>query len=487
MVVFGLFSKICASHNTTHSSSPAPINKSKDVLDELMAMDKNYTHSAKDKSNLNTSSFNLDDIINRMPAKGEIDYKNALLNSLYAQIEYLRNDLSAKNEIIKAIISMQNKYPNYTEVKNTSSDKEGNSSESTSFANTTNDNDDVFEYAHNSMNNAHSSSLHLAIEISSNSSISDGKNDDTSIQSGCDDVENELNKSENVHNLQESHENNLESEDLQVEKTASLKYNLRGEIHNDYMLNGSFHPEVDEPEKESLAPWEKHSMGFGSRMLQKFGYGGKGLGKDGKGIIHPVSIEKKSAFNFINRGLENLIADHNNTNSQTNRVNNIVQPWPNGTTLITGSSILLGVDESRLKKYKAKVRAFPGATVDDMFDYILPLLKKTPTYIILHIGSNDSHHKSSNEIAGEISCLKEFIYSVLPSVRIFISCPVIRMDDMKANKTLRDLRSHLICNENDLVDNDNVDSSCLGKKGLHLNPKGSGRLAINYISLMRRL
>ena len=128
MVVFELFTKKCASHNTTHSSNSTPINKSKDVLDELMAMDKNYTYSAKDKSNLNTSSFNLDDIINRMPAKGEIDYKNALLNSLYVQIEYLRNDLSAKNEIIKALISMQNKCPNYTEVKNTSNDKGDNSS-----------------------------------------------------------------------------------------------------------------------------------------------------------------------------------------------------------------------------------------------------------------------------------------------------------------------------------------------------------------------
>ena len=127
------------------------------------------------------------------------------------------------------------------------------------------------------------------------------------------------------------------------------------------------------------------------------------------------------------------------------------------------------------------------ATIDDMFDYLLPLLKKIPTNIILHIGSNDSSYKSSNEIAGEISTLKEFIHCMLPSVRIFISCPVIRLDDKKANKTLRDLDLHLKYNYNDIVVNDNVDASCLGKKGLHLNPKGSGRLAINYISLMRRL
>jgi len=80
------------------------------------------------------------------------------------------------------------------------------------------------------------------------------------------------------------------------------------------------------------------------------------------------------------------------------RVSNNTHLWPKGTTLITGSSILLGVEENRLKKYKAKVRPFPGATVDDMFDYLIPLLKKEPTNIILQIGSNDSPNKTCEEI-----------------------------------------------------------------------------------------
>ena len=32
--------------------------------------------------------------------------------------------------------------------------------------------------------------------------------------------------------------------------------------------------------------------------------------------------------------------------------------------------------EYRLRKYKAKVRVFPGACDDDLYDYITPLLKK---------------------------------------------------------------------------------------------------------------
>ena len=112
---------------------------------------------------------------------------------------------------------------------------------------------------------------------------------------------------------------------------------------------------------------------------------------------------------------------------------------------------------------------------------------KKPTYIILQIGSNDSPLKSCEEIASEISELKSFINNTLPETRIFISCPLIRIDNMKANCTLRKLDAYLKGSNMEIIANDNIDGSCLGKKGLHLNPKGSGRLALNYISLMRRL
>ena len=122
-----------------------------------------------------------------------------------------------------------------------------------------------------------------------------------------------------------------------------------------------------------------------------------------------------------------------------------------------------------------------------MHDYLKPLLRKKPTYIILQIGSNDSPFKTYNEIANEISDLIIFINSILPETKVFTSCPVIRLDNKKANSTLRDLDTYLKNSCADIIINDNIDSSCLGKRGLHLNLRGSGRLAINYISLMRRL
>ena len=215
-------------------------------------------------------------------------------------------------------------------------------------------------------------------------------------------------------------------------------------------------------------------------MLKKMGYGGKGLGKTGDGIIYPVAIKGKTTFDPIDESDDKLIPEHTKKNNNPHK-------WPKGTTLITGSSIISGITENRLKKYKAKVRPFSGAMVSDMYHYLQPLLKKMPAYVILQIGSNDSPLKTFEEIASEIADLKTFITDILPDTKVFISCPVLRIDNMKANRTLRDLDAYLKSSSVDIIINDNIDGSCLGKRGLHLNPKGSGRLATNYISLMRRL
>ena len=168
------------------------------------------------------------------------------------------------------------------------------------------------------------------------------------------------------------------------------------------------------------------------------------------------------------------------------RIINDIHPWPAGTTLIAGSSILSGINESRLKRYKAKVRVFPGSLVDDMYDYLMPLLRKKPTNVIVHVGSNDAPFKTAEDIFIEIKKLKIFIEKTLPNVNVYLSCPTIRSDNVRANSILRQLDERLKCLSN-VIKNDNVDTMCLGKKGLHLNAKGSGRLAMNYISLMQCL
>ena len=50
--------------------------------------------------------------------------------------------------------------------------------------------------------------------------------------------------------------------------------------------------------------WERHTTGFGSKMLQKMGWKhGQGLGTSGEGIVNPVKATRHTEFG---RGLVNI-------------------------------------------------------------------------------------------------------------------------------------------------------------------------------------
>ena len=60
------------------------------------------------------------------------------------------------------------------------------------------------------------------------------------------------------------------------------------------------------------------------------------------------------------------------------------------------------------------------------------------------------------------------------------------MDDAKANITIRNINKHLSALQSECINNDNISSHHLGRKGLHLNPKGKGRLALNFMKQIRK-
>ena len=153
--------------------------------------------------------------------------------------------------------------------------------------------------------------------------------------------------------------------------------------------------------------------------------------------------------------------------------------------LIVGSSIIMGVQEQKMGP-KVKVRGFPGARIKDFYSYLLPLLDKNPSNIILMAGSNDSIDKSSEELLVELLNLKKWISDKLPGVKITISCPTIRNDNQKARLTILRLREKLQNLNIDLITNENIHVGHLGHKGLHLNNRGSGRLAMNFLSHIRK-
>ena len=81
--------------------------------------------------------------------------------------------------------------------------------------------------------------------------------------------------------------------------------------------------------------------------------------------------------------------------------------------------------------------------------------------------------------------LKNQIKSSLPNCSILLSNIVERFDNAKAALTIKNLNEHLSDLALDVIENYNIDRDCLAKKGLHLNKKGLGRLAINFLTSLR--
>ena len=114
------------------------------------------------------------------------------------------------------------------------------------------------------------------------------------------------------------------------------------------------------------------------------------------------------------------------------------------------------------------------------------MIERKPDGIILMIGTNDAVDKGSHEILNELLDLRNWILTKLPETKVIISCPTIRRDNQKARLTILRLRSNLQQLDINLISNENVLEEHLAYKGLHLNNRGSSRLAWNYLSYIRK-
>ena len=124
-----------------------------------------------------------------------------------------------------------------------------------------------------------------------------------------------------------------------------------------------------------------------------------------------------------------------------------------------------------------KVRAFSGSKINNMSSYIDPLLKKEPDYILLHVFTNDAPYKSLEFT--EVLRLKSCIKNALPGVIVILSQPTMRIDNAKVAPSICDKLDNLNIY---VLDNSNINENYLGRKGLHLNGRGTGRLAMNIMS-----
>ena len=112
----------------------------------------------------------------------------------------------------------------------------------------------------------------------------------------------------------------------------------------------------------------------------------------------------------------------NNTNESSSKLKH-QGLYLSGTTVIVGDSIINGVIEERInKKDRAvKVQNFPGATVADMEHYLIPIIQKKPSNIILHVGKNNAKNLPSRTVLDNLLKLKALVKDSLPTRKVFIS------------------------------------------------------------------
>ena len=149
-------------------------------------------------------------------------------------------------------------------------------------------------------------------------------------------------------------------------------------------------------------------------------------------IIKKCSILDVAAALYppLNKGTKNISLEN-----QTHH------KWSENTTFIVGDYIILVLKKIEYKRQwrRVKVKSFAGATNEDMYNYIKPLLKKFPKNI-LYIGTNNTVKETSGTVLDNLLSLK---------------------------------------------DNSNTSNAGLSRRGLHLNSQGLDKLAINFIKKIK--
>ena len=79
------------------------------------------------------------------------------------------------------------------------------------------------------------------------------------------------------------------------------------------------------------------------------------------------------------------------------------------------------------------------------------------------MGTNNTVNESSKIVLGKLLDL------------------ITRTDNGKTSLTVNKTNEHLHGLQMDIIDNGNINSNELNKGGLHLNPRGLGKLAISFI------
>ena len=124
------------------------------------------------------------------------------------------------------------------------------------------------------------------------------------------------------------------------------------------------------------------------------------------------------------------------------------------------------------KNDQVQVKKHPGATTDDIIDYIKPTIRQKPDMVIINSGTNDVNTMS--RVQKVVAAAKEI--DTESKIKLGLSDITARGDiNKEEDVVINNNRLEKYCKENEFffIDNSNVDVSCLNKRKLNLNRKGT--------------
>ena len=143
--------------------------------------------------------------------------------------------------------------------------------------------------------------------------------------------------------------------------------------------------------------------------------------------------------------------------------------------------MLYGLEERKLRN--CRVRSHPGATIEDLQLHLEAHLHKKPTRVILLVGTNNCPDDEASVIVHKLMKLKTFILSRCCCEVIFATL-ITRTDSHAYYRKVNEVNSGLSEMGVALMDNSNIETRHIARKGLHLNDKGVGRLIKNFVTFV---
>ena len=213
------------------------------------------------------------------------------------------------------------------------------------------------------------------------------------------------------------------------------------------------------------------------------------LPRDNTPLPRHVSLPREPLSAQSNRAGGKAIPSNTaeNKSSNKNKKKNVV--------VIAGDSLVKNMVGAYMGKDDADnyyvVKPFPGATVEDMEDFIKPITRKSPDKLILHIGTNDLRNCEPKIIADSIVNLITQIKEDSPNTTVGISALLERKDCPKLATKVKQvnliLDNYCQLNKIPFLKNANININHLNSRGLHLSKLGTQSLQNNFIEFANNL